>query len=94
MPAGCDCVIPIEQVEIKQGIAHLSGNATAQPGQFIHRRATDSRQGDLLLEPGTTLRAPEIAIIASAGLTRVDVSAQPAIKSSANRHTMFLKVLI
>jgi molybdopterin molybdotransferase len=41
--------------------------------------AIDSRQGALLLETGTLLRAPEIAVAASAGMARVRVSSQPAI---------------
>lgn len=79
LPTGCDCVIPIEQVEIKDGVAHLSDIPKVETGQYIHRRATDSRKGDVLLEPGIFLRGPEIAIAASAGLTHVEVSAQPEI---------------
>jgi molybdopterin molybdotransferase len=45
----------------------------------IHRRGADSRQGQLLLESGTLLRAPEVAVAASAGMARVRVSSQPAI---------------
>src|SRR5208283_2508006 len=40
---------------------------------------SDSRQGALLLEAGTLLRAPEIAVAASAGMARVRVSSQPAV---------------
>jgi molybdopterin molybdotransferase len=50
-----------------------------QPWRNVHRRASDGRQGDLLLEAGTLLNAPEIAIAASAGMGRLRVSAQPAI---------------
>ena len=45
----------------------------------MHRRGSDGRQGALLLESGTLLRAPEIAVAASAGMARVRVSSQPAI---------------
>ncbi len=45
----------------------------------MHRRGADSRQGELLLESGTLLRAPEIAVAASAGMARVRVSSQPAV---------------
>ncbi len=45
----------------------------------VHRRGNDSRQGALLLEAGTLLRAPEIAVAASAGMARVRVSSQPAV---------------
>jgi molybdopterin molybdotransferase len=45
----------------------------------VDRRGNDSRQGTLLLEAGTLLRAPEIAVAASAGMARVRVSSQPAV---------------
>jgi molybdopterin molybdotransferase len=49
------------------------------PHLNVHRRGSDGRQGDLLLESGTLLRAPEVAVAASAGMARVRVSHQPAI---------------
>ena len=59
---------------------HCSGpTSPAPPYCNVHRRASDSRQGRLLLESGTLLRAPEIAVAASAGMARVRVSSQPAI---------------
>ena len=52
----------------------------------MHRRGTDSRQGTLLLAAGVKLRAPEVAIAASAGMARVRVSSQPmlAVISTGN----------
>jgi molybdopterin molybdotransferase len=49
------------------------------PYQNVDRRGSDGRQGTLLLEAGTLLRAPEIAVAASAGMARVRVSSQPAV---------------
>ena len=51
----------------------------------VHRRGSDGRQGALLLESGTLLRAPEIAVAASAGMARVRVSSQPAIMVDLDR---------
>jgi molybdopterin molybdotransferase len=79
LPQGCDAVVPVEQVEVAGGRATLKSPATVAPWQSVHRRASDSRQGDLLLEIGSLLRAPEIAVAASAGMSRVRVSAQPAV---------------
>jgi molybdopterin molybdotransferase len=45
----------------------------------VHRRGADSRQGALLLEAGTLLRPPEVAVAAAAGMARVRVSSQPAL---------------
>ena len=79
LPTGCDYVIPVEQLEIGDGFAELRPQLISAPYHNIHRRGSDTRQGRLLLEAGTLLRAPEIAVAASAGMARVRVSSQPAI---------------
>ena len=79
LPPGSDCVIPVEQLEVAEGYASLNAAVANSPYQNVHRRGSDSRQGALLLEAGTLLRAPEIAVAASAGMARVRVSSQPAV---------------
>ena len=79
LPAGCDSVVPIEQVQVRDGEAELSEGVSVEPWQNVHRRGSDTRQGALLLSAGSRLSAPEIAIAASAGMPRVRVSSQPAI---------------
>ncbi|MGA9027234.1 MAG: molybdopterin molybdotransferase MoeA [Steroidobacteraceae bacterium] len=79
LPVGCDCVIPVEQIEVADGYANLNAAVVSTPYHNIHRRGADGRQGALLLEAGTLLRAPEIAVAASAGMARVRVSSQPAV---------------
>jgi molybdopterin molybdotransferase len=79
LPLGCDCVIPIEQLDLAGGYASLNTTVVSSPYHNVHRRGSDSRQGALLVEAGTLLRAPEIAVAASAGMARVRVSSQPAV---------------
>jgi molybdopterin molybdotransferase len=79
LPAGCDCVIPVERLERKGDFVRLAADVIASPWLNVHLRGLDSRAGDALLEPGTVLRAPEIAIVASAGLACVRVAAQPRV---------------
>jgi molybdopterin molybdotransferase len=79
LPFGSDCVIPVEQLDVVNGFASLNAVVTHAPYHNIHRRGSDTLQGRLLLETGTLLRAPEIAVAASAGMARVRVSSQPAI---------------
>jgi molybdopterin molybdotransferase len=79
LPRASDCVIPIEQYEVADGVASLKSTVVSTPYHNVHRRGSDSRQGTLLLETGTLLRAPEIAVAASAGMARVRVSSQPAV---------------
>jgi molybdopterin molybdotransferase len=79
LPRASDCVIPIEQYDVSDGVASLKSTVVSTPYHNVHRRGSDSRQGTLLLETGTLLRAPEIAVAASAGMARVRVSSQPAV---------------
>jgi molybdopterin molybdotransferase len=79
LPLGSDCVIPVEQIVVTEGYASLNADVAGSPYLNVDRRGNHSRQGALLLEAGTLLRAPEIAVAASAGMARVRVSSQPAI---------------
>jgi molybdopterin molybdotransferase len=78
-PHGCDCVVPVEKLSIRDGIAELSDSATPAPGANIHARGTDCPQGRLLLTPGTRLGPTEIAVIASTGAATATVSRDPRI---------------
>jgi len=86
LPAGCDSVVPIEELTVSSGEAALAAGVRVAPWQNVHRRGTDSRQGTLLVATGTRLRAPEVAIAASAGMARIRVSSQPmlAVISTGN----------
>src|SRR5215469_3498877 len=86
LPAGCDCVVPVEELAVEHGEAALAAPARIEPWQNVRHRGSDTRQGTLLLSTGQRLRAPEIAIAASAGMARIRVSAQPmlAVISTGN----------
>jgi molybdopterin molybdotransferase len=86
VPSGCDCVIPVEQITVRSSEAEVRPDAPVEQWQNIHRRGADTRQGALLLSAGARLRAPEIAIAASAGMARIRVSSQPmlAVISTGN----------
>jgi molybdopterin molybdotransferase len=86
LPVGCDCVIPVEELSVARGQVALAPGARVEPWQHVHRRGSDTRQGTLLLSSGVRLRAPEIAITASAGMARIRVSSQPmlAVISTGN----------
>jgi len=79
LPGGCDAVIPVEQIRLGDGEAHLPRELAVEPWQNVHRRATDKPQGALLLNAGVRLGAPEIAIAASAGMARARVASQPSV---------------
>ncbi len=79
LPGGCDSVVPVERLRSADGQVELETGLTPAPWGNVHRRASDRSQGALLLAAGSVLRAPEIAVAASAGMARVRVSSQPAI---------------
>ena len=78
LPRGTDCIIPLEQYVIAESFVSLTDPVNDTPFRNIQRRGEDARQGTLMLEAGTLLGAPEIAVAASAGLARVRVSSQPS----------------
>jgi molybdopterin molybdotransferase len=79
LPRGCDTVVPVEQLRIADGQAELLEGAAPAPWRNVHRQGADARAGDLLLDAGTRLAAPELAIAASAGHARLPVSRAPRI---------------
>ena len=86
LPVGCNSVIPVEELTVARGQVALAPGARVEPWQHVHRRGSDTRQGTLLLSSGVRLRAPDIAIAASAGMARIRVSSQPmlAVISTGN----------
>jgi molybdopterin molybdotransferase len=79
LPTGCDTVVPVEHILREGPDAVLPPGLRAEPWQHVHRRASDARAGDLLLDAGTELRPPEVAIAASAGLAALEVTRQPRV---------------
>ena len=80
VPAGCDCVVPVENIQVRDGVAHLRDDAPAPVRNFnIHARGIDSRRGDLLLASGCRLGPAEVAVIASNGQTHAAVARTPRI---------------
>src|SRR5437879_1688993 len=82
LPLGCNSVIPVEELTVARGQVALAPGTRVEPWQHVHRRGSDTRQGTLLLSSGVRLRAPEIAIAASAGMARIRVSSQPMLARS------------
>jgi len=77
LPAGCDCVVPFEQVRVHDGVATLLEDVAPRYRLNIHPRGLDTRQGAALLQPGTRLGPAEVAVIAANGRTHAQAS-QPA----------------
>lgn len=72
LPAGADTVIAQEQVMREGESVYLPRTAR---GANVRAQAEELSRGQCVLTPGTRLRAPEIALIASLGYARVRVFA-------------------
>ncbi|HEY6456652.1 MAG TPA: molybdopterin molybdotransferase MoeA [Steroidobacteraceae bacterium] len=77
LPVGTDCVIPLEEYDLDGRIVTLTSSAQGEPDRNVQRRGSDSRPGVPMLRAGVRLHAPEIAVVASAGLAAASVSRQP-----------------
>ncbi len=78
LPRAADCIVPVEQYSIEDGIISLTSTAVSTPYRNVQRRGADGAAGMVMLKAGCILGPPEIAVAASAGLARVRVSSQPA----------------
>lgn len=79
LPRGCDCVVPVEELEATRTTAAIVGRRTVTRFQNIHRRASDHERGAVLLRAGTRLRSTEIAVCATVGRSDLVVSRLPAV---------------
>ena len=79
MPKGCDCVIPVEYVEMDGRVAMVNDEFQARPGVNVHRKGSDARKGDILLRAGCRLLPARIAVAAAVGKSRILVTRIPAI---------------
>ena len=80
LPDGADCIIPVERIEIANDAARIETDYEASERQFIHPRGSDHAKGAELLTPGNRVSALDVAVIASCGLNRVEVSRLPDIR--------------
>ncbi len=82
LPRGADTVVRYEDVVFAETNGKKTATLRVRPdraGQSVHRQGTDRRRGDVLLKPGTLLRAADIAVAASVGMTHLRVSQLPSV---------------
>lgn len=79
LPIGCNCVVPYEDIALSNGQAKLREGIQLTCRQYIHTQASDHVTGACLVEKGTRLLAPHVAVAASIGKTEVLVSQMPKI---------------
>jgi molybdopterin molybdotransferase len=79
LPEGADTVIPVERTLRNENVISLESGYEPSPGQFIHRQGSDHIAGSVLLQPGITIRAPEMAVLTISGKPTVEITPWPRI---------------
>jgi molybdopterin molybdotransferase len=80
LPKDSDCVIPVERIDVRDGIATVEGDYEAEQLQFVHRQGSDYPAGHEVLGVGRMITPMDIAVIASCGLENVQASSQPVVR--------------
>lgn len=80
MPAGADCIAPVEDLRIAEGRAEVGeSHGRAVPWRFVHRAGADCAAGDELVPAGTVLESPHLGAAASCGRVRLKVAETPMV---------------
>lgn len=74
LPVGTDCILPCEWFREENGIAEIADDIQPKPDVFIHKRGSDHRAGDTLVQAGVKLGPVEISIAAACGCAELEVS--------------------
>jgi molybdopterin molybdotransferase len=75
LPAGADCVVPQEDVDIAGEAFTL--REPVQSGDNVTQPAEDVRRGEVVLEAGRRIGGPELGVLATLGYARVAVFERP-----------------
>lgn len=78
LPAGADAVLPLEAGEIQGGQLEVSTPIAA--GEDVARIGEEARAGERLLPAGRRLRPQDLAWLALAGITEVEVVGRPRVR--------------
>jgi molybdopterin molybdotransferase len=79
LPGNADCIVPVERLHVDDGVATIEDDYAATQFQFIHPRGSDHAEGAYLLSPGVTISPMDVAVIASSGLTDIEVTRSPTV---------------
>lgn len=77
MPEGADAVVPIEACVVQGDRALVL--QPAPPGRHVRGGGEDVRAGDVLVPAGRRIQAPELGLLASAGIAEVEVRPPPRV---------------
>lgn len=77
LPSGTDAVVPVEWSCVEDG--DLLVSERVEEGAYVRPAGQDVYAGQILVEAGTSLAAPDLGLLASAGLADVLVHPRPLV---------------
>lgn len=77
IPNNCECIVPIEDTKMDKDKVLLPNELSLY--KHIRRAGEDIKKGDLLLSKGDTLKAHNITLLASQGISHVKVHKKPLV---------------
>jgi molybdenum cofactor synthesis domain-containing protein len=77
LPAGANAVVPIENVRVSKNV--LLVEESVEVGDNVAERGADMRRDEIVLRPRRRIRANEIGVLATMGVTAVPVYRRPVI---------------
>jgi molybdenum cofactor synthesis domain-containing protein len=77
LPAGANAVVPIENVRVSENV--LLVEEPVAVGDNVAERGADMRRDEVVLRPRRRIRANEIGVLATMGVTAVPVYRRPVI---------------
>jgi len=79
-PEGVDCVIPVELINVENGVATIVDESPKISQDWnVHHQGSDCKAGKELLKPGLLLDSTSVAVAASEGKEQVKVLKLPKI---------------
>ncbi|PSB03025.1 molybdopterin molybdenumtransferase [Merismopedia glauca CCAP 1448/3] len=79
LPLGADTIVMQEQAQLQDEDRVAILNSPSVLGEFVRHRASFYQAGNTLLESGTLIKAPEIAILAAAQCQQLTVFRRPRV---------------
>ena len=77
VPDGADAIIPVEDTTVTDAVVTI--HRGRRSGEFVRDRGSDVHEGDELLPARQQLGSRHLAVLAAAGINRLDVLARPRV---------------
>ena len=77
LPRGADAVVMVEHVTREADTVHVTRET--RPGQFINPQGSEARAGDVVIPAGRRLDYSSVALLATIGITRIQVFRKPRV---------------